>query len=198
MHMSGLFYDESWSPDGALQTDFSELTGITCYCDQDAEHKLEDSIRTLPLKAIHWIDTGDFHYLSALWLRRLERPARLFLFDNHPDDQEPAFGGGLLSCGSWVAEVRKNNPMVRDDAEDAYISIDLDCLSTEFARTDWDQGNMHLQELLSSLDRIRGQYGLAGVDICGGITRAQGGSDGDFAVNRRTRQVLLDYFSPLD
>jgi hypothetical protein len=43
--------------------------------------------------------SGDFHYLSALWLRRVARPVVLISFDNHPDwDVRPPKWG----CGGWV------------------------------------------------------------------------------------------------
>lgn len=43
--------------------------------------------------------SGDFHYLTALWLRRLPRLTTVISFDNHPDwDVRPPKWG----CGSWV------------------------------------------------------------------------------------------------
>src|SRR5207244_6718068 len=43
--------------------------------------------------------SGDFHYLSALWLRRLTQPVVLVSFDNHPDwDVRPPKWG----CGGWI------------------------------------------------------------------------------------------------
>ena len=43
--------------------------------------------------------SGDFHHLSALWLRQLEEPLVLVSFDNHPDwDVRPP----RWCCGSWV------------------------------------------------------------------------------------------------
>jgi hypothetical protein len=43
--------------------------------------------------------SGDFHHLSALWLRRLREPVVLVSFDNHPDwDVRPP----RWCCGSWV------------------------------------------------------------------------------------------------
>lgn len=43
--------------------------------------------------------SGDFHYLSALWIRRVAQPVVLISFDNHPDwDIRPPKWG----CGSWV------------------------------------------------------------------------------------------------
>jgi hypothetical protein len=43
--------------------------------------------------------SGDFHHLTALWLRRLQRPATVISFDNHPDwDVRPP----RWACGAWV------------------------------------------------------------------------------------------------
>jgi arginase family enzyme len=43
--------------------------------------------------------SGDFHHLSALFLRRLAEPFVLVSFDNHPDwDVRPP----LWACGGWI------------------------------------------------------------------------------------------------
>src|SRR5689334_21837628 len=43
--------------------------------------------------------SGDFHHLSALWLRRIEEPFVLVSFDNHPDwDIRPP----RWCCGNWL------------------------------------------------------------------------------------------------
>ena len=43
--------------------------------------------------------SGDFHHLTALWLRRVAEPVTLVSFDNHPDwDVRPPKWG----CGGWV------------------------------------------------------------------------------------------------
>jgi len=43
--------------------------------------------------------SGDFHHLSALWLRNFSGPVSLVSFDNHPDwDVRPPDWG----CGGWI------------------------------------------------------------------------------------------------
>ena len=43
--------------------------------------------------------SGDFHFLTALWLRKIERPFTLISFDNHPDwDARPP----RWCCGTWI------------------------------------------------------------------------------------------------
>jgi hypothetical protein len=76
-----------------------------------------------------------------------------------------------------------------------YISIDLDWLSQDFARTNWNQGIGTLDGLMEILREAVAGNRIAGVDICGGITSAQGGKAEDFAVNRRTRDALQLFFA---
>ena len=195
VHMSSLFSDEEWSPEGAGHLDLTALKGTTCYCDAAAEEAISDAFKSLPVNALHWIDGGDYHYLSDIWMRFLDAPAQLVLFDHHPDDQDPAFGGEILSCGGWVAHSRMHNPLLVDESDLVYLSIDLDYLSPDYARTNWDQGTANLQELMAGIDEALAGKHLAGVDICGGITAAQGGTAEDFAINRWTRNVLQKFFT---
>lgn len=51
------------------------------------------------LKVFTLFGSGDFHYLSALWLRRVNEPCTLISFDNHPDwDIRPP----RWCCGTWL------------------------------------------------------------------------------------------------
>src|SRR5262245_12471149 len=43
--------------------------------------------------------SGDYHYLSALWLRRCNEPLVLVSFDNHPDW---AITPPKWACGGWI------------------------------------------------------------------------------------------------
>jgi hypothetical protein len=51
--------------------------------------------------------------------------------------------------------------------EDVYISIDKDVLDRAFAATNWDHGNMQLQELLAALQTLVRQKNVLGIDVCG-------------------------------
>jgi arginase family enzyme len=53
--------------------------------------------------------SGDFHHLTALWLRQFREPFHLLSFDNHPDwDIRPP----RWSCGAWMNRALEN-PRVR-------------------------------------------------------------------------------------
>lgn len=54
---------------------------------------------TSPLAPFVLYGSGDFHHLSALWIRRAAKPLVVVSFDNHPDwDVRPPW----WCCGSWV------------------------------------------------------------------------------------------------
>lgn len=51
------------------------------------------------LNAFTLFGSGDFHHLTALWLRRIAEPVTVISFDNHPDwDVRPP----RWVCGGWV------------------------------------------------------------------------------------------------
>lgn len=182
-----------------IDFDFSRLEGSNCYCSQDCADTIRTAAAESELHAIHLIGTGDYHYISLFWAERIDIPFSLVLFDNHPDDQNSAFGGELLSCGSWVSEVRKL-PMCVETvwngtetaSRDIYLSIDLDILSTDWARTDWSQGEMNLPELLEKISKVLEGRRLIGVDICGGLSESKGGTVEDLELNQRTTEAILN------
>lgn len=195
-----------------IKADFSCFEGTNCYCSADSAGRIRRAVAALPLHAVHDIGTGDYHYVSLFWLERIREPFSLVLFDHHPDDQPGAFGEDLLSCGGWVAQARKlpllrSDVWIRDAADfpalerlpegPVYLSIDLDVLSPAFAHTDWDQGTMRLEELLSALRRLTTERRVLGVDLCGGLTPEKGASPADEALNARTGEALWEVFAEL-
>lgn len=192
--------------------DFSSFEGTNCYCSADSADRIRQELAGLPLHAFHYIGTGDYHYQTLFWLERVEEPFSLVLFDHHPDDQEGAFGDDLLSCGGWVAHARRlpglqADVWIRDAADfpalDAlpplpvYLSLDLDVLSEQFARTDWDQGAMTLEEMQTALRALAASRRILGVDLCGGNTPEKGASPEDLALNASTGEALYGIFRDL-
>lgn len=186
---------ESSRPGVVDYRDLTALEGTSCYCDGDAMKVIDEGIAAGAASVLHWIDTGDYHYVSALFCRRVGKPYSLFLLDNHPDDQEPAFGG-VLSCGSWVKYLRENDPclgrVVRNSREGGaftpedvvYISVDTDIMSREYARTDWSQGDWTLSDVCGAVEGVFSSGArIAGIDICGGLSESKGATHGDNGVN---------------
>ena len=48
-----------------------------------------------------------------------------------------------------------------------YVSIDKDCLASQWALTDWEQGRLSIEELQRGLQRLRASTQIVGIDICG-------------------------------
>lgn len=241
---------------GAEVLDLSALDGTNCYCSNESEVSISAAIDSLGgEKRINWIDTGDYHYLSAITTGKIDQDYILLVLDHHPDTQEPAFEG-MLSCGGWVREAFRRqagadaehinrgrlkqvllvgiNPdlelefidMIMDDvlaidefefkgldAESikisadtkdmlsllspglpVYISLDLDVLSEKFARTNWDQGRMSPDEVKAIIKAVVGRREVLGVDVCGGITAAKGGTDADGQLNAALRADFQQFF----
>lgn len=83
---------------------------------------------------------------------------------------------------------------LRLQGQPIYISIDLDVLSREYARTDWDQGTMSLDDLTEAVLELKKSTRIIGVDICGGLTIQKGASPEDLAINAGTEKALISLF----
>ena len=91
-----------------------DVEGTGCYCDPEAESEIRRRLEPFRVARIRWIDSGDYHYVTKILAEFQKEPFVLVLIDNHPDDQEPAFGGDVLSCGSWVKAMREGNPFLEE------------------------------------------------------------------------------------
>ncbi len=88
--------------DGCLrEIDCKYIPGTNCYCDDAAKEVLQKRLANVPINALHFMDSGNYHYLSYFFLERIKEEFTLVLFDRHPDFQMPSFGD-ILSCGGWV------------------------------------------------------------------------------------------------
>ncbi|MCH4190714.1 MAG: arginase family protein [Butyrivibrio sp.] len=83
-----------------------DIPGTNCICDENAQHMLMERMNEAGCCAmgIHFIDSGNYHYMSELMIRQVTDSMTLVLMDHHPDMQPSAFGD-ILSCGSWVKNV---------------------------------------------------------------------------------------------
>ena len=187
--------------------DCSDIEGTKCYLDDIAKEKILKRINTMSPAGIHFIDSGNYHYLTLLWISKIKEDFNLILFDHHPDNQPPSFGQ-ITSCGGWVLEATETLPHLKSvytfgvgeypDIDQIpkdiplFISIDKDVLSTDFATSYWDQGNMTLAEMTTLLSNIIKDRKIIGVDICGDSSeKAEAGA----VLNNLTNQTLFDFLS---
>ena len=90
------------------QLDCQDIPGTNCYCDSLAEEEIGKRIVPFGPEGLHFLDSGNYHYLTKLWLELVKEPFELLVFDHHTDMQRPAFGG-ILSCGGWIREALETN-----------------------------------------------------------------------------------------
>ena len=92
--------------------DCSDLSGVTGYCDAQAMRQIRNRLAAYHPCGVHFIDSGNFHYVSRFWVEKIRRDFVLVLFDNHTDMQPSRFGH-IMSCGSWVRDVLDTNPRIQ-------------------------------------------------------------------------------------
>ena len=133
-NFSGIYKNQNFYKNYAEEeiswTELSDLSGCNCYCDAEASDRIRKEIQAFTGKGLHFIDSGNYHYMTRLWLEKLQIPFRLLVFDNHTDMQPPAFGG-LLSCGGWIAAALEELPLLQEvilvgPDEEAYTQVEPD------------------------------------------------------------------------
>ena len=133
-NFSGIYKNQNFYKNYAEEeifwTELSDLSGCNCYCDAEASDRIRKEIQAFTGKGLHFIDSGNYHYMTRLWLEKLQIPFRLLVFDNHTDMQLPAFGG-LLSCGGWIAASLEELPLLQEvilvgPDEEAYTQVEPD------------------------------------------------------------------------
>jgi hypothetical protein len=178
--------------------------------------------------------SGDFHHLTALWVRQFKQPFVLISFDNHPDwDTRPphwccgtwmnralessllkrvaiwgcanfelnpphrwfanhgAVRAGRLEVWPWIERFgpsarRRWSGITSENWQDrfakfaaglsdssVYVTIDMDCLTPETARTDWEQGLFTPEDIAWTLGKLREFTTIIGGDLCGAHSPAQ-------------------------
>ena len=200
-----------------------EIEGTVCYCDPAAEAEISRRLAPGAGAGIRWIDSGDYHYVTKILAGFQEEPFDLVLVDNHPDDQEPAFGG-VLSCGSWVKALREGQPMLAEvwtlgpdhrvrnasGTLDRALEAGIDDLVTAlagkrvYASIDKDVldrpwARTDWSQGTYSLERLKGwldrllRLDVVAVDVCGELAPAKGATPEDLRVNFETNVELQDF-----
>ena len=114
MSFSGVYKEQEFYQSKRIdkRVEAEQVEETNCYCTEEAEEKIKKLIEPYPAKGIHFLDSGNYHYVTKFWMEKLTKPFALVLFDQHTDMQEAAFFG-LLSCGSWVREALEQNELLK-------------------------------------------------------------------------------------
>ena len=200
MNFSGIYREEEfWKNRQVSWIELQDVCGTNCYCDEEAIAEINKRTENYPTAGIHFIDSGNYHYMTRLWLTRMDQPFCLLVYDNHTDMQPPAFGG-ILSCGGWIAAALEELENLKYVIlVGLYISVDKDVLCTEDAQTTWSQGDMRLTTLVSGVQTVlecakESSGKIAGVDICG---EADAEAVHENEANDYANEKLLEVFEGL-
>ena len=120
-NFSGVYDEESfYRPDKGSSfydvkyVDLKGIPGTNCMCDDDARKEIlrimEDN--HIGANELHFIDSGNYHYMSALLTGLVKEPFSLVVLDHHPDMLRPMFD--ILSCGGWVLDVLEKNEYLQE------------------------------------------------------------------------------------
>ncbi len=92
--------------------DCCDIQGADCYCTPEAEEQIRERIRNVSPCGIHFLDSGNYHYVSKLWMEKIREPFDLLVFDYHSDMQKPVLAD-MMSCGCWVSRTMDTNPYLQ-------------------------------------------------------------------------------------
>ena len=96
MNFSGIYETESFyetvPQENRIWLDCRTIPGTNCYCDEEGERELKERMEPLGAEGIHFLDSGNYHYVTKLWLDQAKEPFDLLVLDHHTDLQQPMFG----------------------------------------------------------------------------------------------------------
>lgn len=92
--------------------DLSDLTGTTMYCSPESKQEIEKRLAHYGPHGIHFLDNGNYHYMTKIFTEKIHYPFSLVLFDHHNDMHQPLIHD-LTSCGSWAAEMLQENTYLK-------------------------------------------------------------------------------------
>lgn len=88
--------------------DCSDIAESHLYCSPSAYEEIRKRIEPFGISGIHFIDSGNYHYVTKIMTDFLKEPFVLVCFDHHTDMQKPMVEG-MTSCGDWAGQVLKEN-----------------------------------------------------------------------------------------
>lgn len=112
MNFTGAYEAQDFYREQEAQwVDLRNIQGTNCYCGPEGEEAIKSALGALKPEGLHFLDSGNYHYVSKIWLDKIEEEFQLLVFDHHTDMQVPAFGD-ILSCGGWIKQALDTNPLL--------------------------------------------------------------------------------------
>lgn len=92
--------------------DCSDIQETDMYCSKDAYEKIWGRIEPYGIQGIHYIDSGNYHYISKIITDHIDEPFGLVMYDHHTDMQIPMVQE-MMSCGDWAGQALSQNKNLR-------------------------------------------------------------------------------------
>lgn len=73
--------------------DCSDIEGSNLYCSPQAEREIRRKIEPYGVHGIHFVDSGNYHYVTKIFTDQIHSPFSLIVFDHHTDMQQPLVNG---------------------------------------------------------------------------------------------------------
>lgn len=92
--------------------DCSDIKECDLYCSAQAEEEIRERIAPYGLRGIHFLDSGNYHYVTGILTGQIRQAFSLVVFDHHTDMQKPMIAG-MTSCGDWAGKTLLMNPWLQ-------------------------------------------------------------------------------------
>lgn len=92
--------------------DCSDIQETDMYCSKEAYKRIWEKIKPYGIQGIHYIDSGNYHYISKIITDHIDEPFGLVMYDHHTDMQIPMVPG-MMSCGDWAGQALSQNKNLR-------------------------------------------------------------------------------------
>lgn len=92
--------------------DCSDIQETVMYCSKNAYEKIWGRIEPYGIQGIHYIDSGNYHYITKIITDHITEPFGLVMYDHHTDMQIPMVPE-MMSCGDWAGQALSQNKNLR-------------------------------------------------------------------------------------
>lgn len=92
--------------------DCSDIQETDMYCSKNAYEKIWGRIEPYGIQGIHYIDSGNYHYISKIITDHIDEPFGLVMYGHHTDMQMPMVPE-MMSCGDWAGQALSQNKNLR-------------------------------------------------------------------------------------
>lgn len=114
--------------------DCSDIAESHLYCSPSAYEEIRKRIEPFGISGIHFIDSGNYHYVTKIMTDFLKEPFVLVCFDHHTDMQKPMVEG-MTSCGDWAGQVLRESTYLQQLVLIGPPQQDIDGIASEKTQT---------------------------------------------------------------